>query len=98
MERYIKKANKDNVTINIYVVPRSSRSEVVDIYNDCLKIKLKSPPVDNAANKELIRFLADTLKIPKSTIDIIKGKHQKKKVIVIEGCSLNGLKYLHAKL
>ena len=91
MERYIKKANKDNVTINIYVVPRSSKSEVVGIYNDCLKIKLKSPPVDNAANEELVRFLAGKLKIPKSNIDIIKGKHQKQKIVLIVGYNLNAI-------
>ena len=77
------KQNKNNLTINIYVVPRSSRSEIVGIYNNYLKIKLKSPPVDNAANEELIRFLADALKIPKKNIEIISGFKQKKKTISV---------------
>ena len=75
------KENKNNLTLNIYVVPRSSKSEIVGIYNDSLKIKLKSPPVDNAANEELIRFLAEKLNIPKRNIEIIKGHTQKKKII-----------------
>ena len=83
------KENKNSLTINIYVVPRSSRSEIVGIYNDCLKIKLKSPPVDNAANEELIRFLADKLKIPKKNIEIVKGQNQKKKIVSLISCNLS---------
>ena len=83
------KENKNSLTINIYVVPRSSKSEIVGIYNDCLKIKLKSPPVDNAANEELIRFLANKLKIPKSNIEILKGHNQKKKIVSIVGVRNN---------
>lgn len=83
------KENKNGLTLNIYVVPRSAKSEIVGIYNDYLKIKLKSPPVDNAANEELVRFLADKLKIPKSNIKIIKGHNQKKKIISVVGCDLN---------
>jgi uncharacterized protein (TIGR00251 family) len=83
------KENKNGLTLNIYVVPRSSKSEIVGIYNDCLKIKLKSPPVDNAANEELIKFLAEKLKISRSNIEIIKGHRQKKKVISLTGGKLN---------
>ena len=79
------KENKNGLTINVYVAPRSSKSEIVGIYNDCLKIKLKSPPVDNAANEELVRFLAEKLKISKSNIEILKGHNQKKKIVSIVG-------------
>jgi uncharacterized protein (TIGR00251 family) len=82
------KENKNGLTLNIYVVPRSSKSEIVGIYNDCLKIKLKSPPVDNAANEELIKFLAEKLNIPKRSIEIIKGHAQKKKIISLSSCNL----------
>ena len=83
--------NKNNLTINIYVVPRSSRSEIVGIYNDCLKIKLKSPPVDNAANEELVRFLADKFKIPKKNIELISGFKQKKKTILINNIDVKNI-------
>ena len=81
------KENKNSLTINIYVVPRSSKSGVVGIYNDCLKIKLKSPPVDNVANEELISFLSTTLKTSRSNIEIVKGHHQKKKIVSISNVS-----------
>lgn len=87
--------NKDGVLVSIIVLPRSSKSEIVGIYNDFLKIKLKSSPVDNAANEELIRFLAEKLKIPKRNIEIIKGHKQKKKVVSVHGCDV---KCIHAIL
>ncbi|MBI3591724.1 MAG: YggU family protein [Candidatus Melainabacteria bacterium] len=80
---------KNNTFIlNIYVIPRSSKSEIVGIYNDSLKIKLKAPPVDNAANEELIKFLSEKLKIPKSKIEIVKGHGQKRKVVSVDGCNI----------
>ena len=78
------KENKNDLTLNIYVVPRSSKSEVVGLYGAYLKIKLKSPPVDNAANEELIRFLAQKLKVPKSKIEIVLGQRQKRKTIIVK--------------
>ena len=88
------KENKNNLTLNIYVVPCSSKSEIVGIYNDSLKIKLKSPPVDNAANEELVRFLSKKLEISKRSIEIISGHKQKKKVIKVNGLDLSKFKKL----
>lgn len=81
------KANKDFFVLAIYVVPRSSKSEIVGLYNDCLKIKISAQPHDNEANEELVRFLSGRLKLPKSNIKIIKGLMQKKKTVSISGCS-----------
>lgn len=81
------KENKTNLIVSVYVLPRSSRTEVVGIYEDTLKIKLKSPPVDNEANKELVRFLAQKLKISKSNINITSGQLSKRKILTILGCT-----------
>ena len=87
------KENKNGLTLNIYAAPRSSKSEIIGIYNDCLKIKLKSLPVDNAANEELVKFLSNKLQIPKSNIKIISGHKQKKKVVYVKGSNLSS--HLH---
>ena len=85
------KQNKDKTTLTVYVVPRSSKNEIVGIYNDALKIKLKAPPVDNEANEELINFLSKKLKVSKSSIEIVSGLRQKRKTIRIKGTDLNHL-------
>jgi hypothetical protein len=59
--------------LKIYVQPRSRKNEVVGLHDDALKIKITSPPVDGAANRACINFLAKCLKLPKSCIDIVSG-------------------------
>ena len=80
------KEKNNSVLINVYVVPKSSRSEVTGVYNDSLKIRLNAMPHDNKANKELINFLSKSLKIPKSNIEIISGHKQKNKVVSLKNC------------
>ena len=41
------------IFFDVKVAPRSSKSEIVGELGGALKIKLKSPPVDGAANAEL---------------------------------------------
>ena len=57
----------------IIVQPRSSKNQIVGPHGDAFKIRLTAPPVDNAANVQCVKFLAKTLNIPKSSIDIISG-------------------------
>ena len=71
--------------LSVYVLPRSSKTEIVGMHGGALKIKLKAPPVDGAANEELIKFLAEKLRIPKKNIKILKGQNQKRKIISISG-------------
>ena len=69
--------------IEIIVVPRASTTEIVGYQGNALKIRLKAPPVDNAANEELIRFLAKHFDIPKSAITLLRGRTAKRKVVRI---------------
>jgi uncharacterized protein (TIGR00251 family) len=73
----------DVITFNIRVIPRSSKTEIVGEHDGALKIKLKAPPVDGAANEELVRFLSKTLDIPRSNIGIIAGATSRTKKIRI---------------
>jgi len=69
----------------IKALPRSSKNEIVgELPDGTLKIKLKAPPVDGEANKELIKFLSKEWKIPKSNIKILKGKTNKTKLIEVK--------------
>lgn len=55
---------------------------------DGLKIRLTSPPVDNAANAACIEFLANILKIRKNQITIVSGQKSRIKQIKLTGISL----------
>lgn len=75
------------LTFPIRVVPRASRSEIVGIHDGALKIRIASPPVDGAANTEVVRFLAKTFGVSKSEVFIISGETSKNKRIKIANLS-----------
>jgi uncharacterized protein (TIGR00251 family) len=76
---------EDEVVFKVQVVPRSSRSEVVGEHNGSLRVKIAAPPVDGAANEELIRVLAKTFNVPRSAVRIVSGQTGKVKQISIKG-------------
>jgi uncharacterized protein (TIGR00251 family) len=74
-----------DLTLRILVQPRASRSEIVGPHGDALKVRLAAPPVDGAANDELVRMLAREYKVPKSAIEIVAGLSSRRKTIRIRG-------------
>ena len=71
--------------INIRVLPRSSKNEVVGQMADgVLKVKLTAPPVDGAANEALIELLAEYFDTSKQKIKIVRGMTNKNKVVSID--------------
>lgn len=75
------------VTLVIHVQPRASRTEVVGPHGDAIKIRLRAPPVDGAANAELIRFLSERLGVPRQSIRIVSGETGRRKRVQVTGTS-----------
>ena len=73
------------VVFAVKVVPRASRSEIAGELDSAMKVRISSPPVDGAANAELIKLFAKTLCVPKSSIEIVSGLTSKLKQIRITG-------------
>ena len=73
------KEDTQGITFKVYVQPRSSQNMIVGCHGDAIKIKLTAPPVDNAANKMCVEYLAKTLKIPKSSLEIVSGHNSRTK-------------------
>lgn len=71
------------VIFNVRVVPRASKSEIVGEMDGALKIRIASPPVDGAANAELIKLLAKTFSVSKSQVEIVAGQTSKTKQLRI---------------
>jgi uncharacterized protein (TIGR00251 family) len=76
-----------SVSFNVCVVPRSSKSEVVGEHYRSLKVKITAPPVDGAANAELVKVLAKHFGVPRANIHIVSGPTSKNKRIKIENLS-----------
>jgi uncharacterized protein (TIGR00251 family) len=75
---------KNGIAVTIRVQPRSARKGM-EVVGDTLKVKLTSPPVDGAANKELTEILSEELGVRKSSIHITKGLSSRNKVVEIRG-------------
>ena len=78
-------ATRDWVTFTVHVQPRASRNELCGVQGDELKLRLTSPPVEDAANKLCIEFLAKKLGVAKSNIAIIAGLKSRHKTIRATG-------------
>ena len=75
------------ITIEIKAVPRASRSEIAGVEGDCLKVRLKAPPVDGEANGELITLFHKLLKIPREDIVLKRGTASKHKSLMLKNIS-----------
>ena len=79
------KETGDDLIFNVRVIPKSSKSEIVGEHDGALKVKINAPPVDGAANAELIKVLAKQLRVSKSAVEITSGQTSKQKQIRISG-------------
>ncbi len=73
----------DSIIFDVRVVPRASKSEIVGERDGVLKIRIAAPPVDGAANAELIKILSKEFGVSKSAVEIIGGQTSKTKRIKI---------------
>lgn len=78
-----------SIIFGVHVIPRASRSEIVGQHDDSLKVRICSPPVDGAANAEIIRLFSKHFGVSKSEVSIVSGETSKKKRIKIENLSLS---------
>jgi len=58
------------------------------MHGDAIKIRLTSPPVDDAANEELIALLAGELGVPRAAVRIVSGARARSKVVEVVGTSI----------
>lgn len=77
----------DGFTFSVRVVPRASRSEIVGLHDGALKIRIAAPPVEGAANDELIRFLARKLGVSRGAVQLVSGTSSRNKTVRIDNAS-----------
>ena len=77
--------NNNGVQFSAIIQPRSSKNRICGLHGESLKINVKSPPVDDEANKMCIKLLAKVLTVSPSRIIIVSGHRGRNKVIQVEG-------------
>ena len=67
------------IVMRIKAVPGSGKNQIVGLLDEALKIRIKAPAVEGAANKELVKFLAKEFKLSKSDVVFVSGQTSKQK-------------------
>jgi hypothetical protein len=78
----------DGVVISVRVIPRAGKSGPAGTRGEAVLVRLAAPPVDGAANDELIEVLAATLQVPRRAISIAGGVRSRLKRVRVTGIDL----------
>ncbi len=83
------------ILVRFQIQPKASNSEVVGAHGEGestrLKVRIAAPPVDGAANEELLRFLKKLTGVPSSRIHLLRGDTSKMKDVLFEGIAAEAL-------
>lgn len=76
------------IRIAVQLAPKAKKTEVVGIVEDMLRIRLQAQPVDGKANEALVRFVAETLAVPKRAVSLTHGFTSKRKLLEVRDTHL----------
>lgn len=76
---------KEGVLLTCRVLPSASRTEISELDDAAVRIKVTAPPVEGKANKAVADFLAKKFKLPKSRVKIVKGESGRRKTVLLAG-------------
>ena len=71
-----------DITLHIHAHPSAPHTRIKEQLSDgTYKVDIAAPPEDGIANAELVRFFARMFKLPKTNIEVIAGKSNRRKII-----------------
>lgn len=73
--------------LKIRVIPRAARDELGGRRGEAFVVRLQAPPVEGAANRALVRFLARVLGVRAGDITVVAGHKSRDKTVEVEGIS-----------
>jgi hypothetical protein len=76
------------VVIHVRVIPRAGRSGLAGTRDNALLVRLNAPPVEGAANAELLDVLSDILHVPKRALTIVSGERSRSKRVLVSGLDI----------
>jgi len=71
--------------IDVKVVPRAAKDEIVGWLEGALKIRVQAPPEDGRANRALEELLAEALSLKKNAVSVAGGRTSARKRVAIVG-------------
>lgn len=81
--------HKSGVLLEISVVPKASRNQIVGVHDGRLKLQVTAPPSDGAANRAVCQLIAKVAGIPKSRVTVIAGESNRRKTVLLVGVEID---------
>ncbi len=80
-------AKDGELRFEVHAKPRAKRTSIIGVraHDGALEVALAAPPVDGAANAELVKMLAGALGVPKRSVRIIRGDGARTKLVGVSG-------------
>ena len=92
------KETREGIRLRIRVQPRATQNQVIGVHGDALKVRITSPPVDGAANKQCVQFIAKYMGLSRSAVELVSGASSRNKTIHLRVPEKNIRKELLIKL
>jgi uncharacterized protein (TIGR00251 family) len=78
-------STRDGVLIDVRVITRAGKSGLAGPRGNALLVRLQAPPVEGAANAELVDLLSSALGVPRRVVTIVSGERSRQKRVRVEG-------------
>ena len=82
------KSTDDGTIIEVRAKPRAKSSGVLRVKDRVVEVALAAPPVEGAANEELVRVLADFFRLGRRAVHLVSGVRGRNKRVLLVGLSL----------
>lgn len=80
------------VILRVRVQPRAARDGFSGPRQGAVVVRLTAPPVEGAANAALQRFLAKTLGLPPSAVELLRGERGRDKLVRLAGLTATAVR------
>lgn len=84
LPEFVRESGRGEWLLSVWAQPGAKKSEVAEMYQGSVKVRLGAPAVDNKANKELTVFVAKSLGLRKSQVSLQSGHASRKKTLRIQ--------------
>jgi uncharacterized protein len=74
-----------DVRFTVRLTPRGGVDRVEGVVDGMLRARVAAPPVDEAANRALVRLIGEELDVPHRAVRLVAGQSGRVKVIAVDG-------------
>jgi uncharacterized protein len=83
--------------VKLRVSPSARRPGIAGRHGGAWKVRVAEPPEDGRANDALVRLLAEALRVPARSVELVSGHGSRDKIVALTGISADGAERLLAE-